>query len=107
MSPVWSALLVTGAVGIGTYLSRAIFIVTLADRDLPPLFREALRFVAPAVMAALVVSLLYGGSDGTSQVGWVELSALGVGGLVGWRTHSLPWVLVSGMSTLWLLRWIS
>lgn len=101
----WQALVATAVVGLGTYMSRAIFIVTLADRELPPVLRQALRFVAPAVMASLVVSLLYSSTD--TGVGWVELSALAAGSLVGWRTRSLPWVLVVGMVTLWTLRWVS
>lgn len=106
MSLWWLAFIATVVVGVGTYFLRSIFIVTLADRPVPPAMRQALRFVAPAVMAALVVSLLYGG-EGGGGVGAVELISLGVGGLVGWRTRSLVWVLVAGMSSLWLLRWLT
>lgn len=95
------ALVATVAVGIGTYAMRSSFIHALAGRDLPPAVREALRYVAPSVMAALVVSLGFGGSAG---VGWAEIAALSVGGVVGWRTRSLPLVLVAGMATLWALR---
>jgi branched-subunit amino acid transport protein len=52
-------------------------------------------------MAALVVSLGVGGS---AEVGIPEVSALVVGGVVGWRARSLPSVLVAGMVTLWVLR---
>lgn len=103
----WLAFIATVLVGVGTYLLRSIFIVSsLADRPVPPAIRQALRFVAPAVMAALVVSLLYG-DEGGGSVGAVELISLAVGGLVGWRTRSLVWVLVAGMSSLWLLRWLT
>ncbi len=101
----WLALIATALVGVGSYLLRSIFILSLADRSVPPAIRQALRFVAPAVMAALVVSLLYG-EEGGGTVGPVELVSLAVGGLVGWRTRSLVWVLVAGMSSLWLLRWL-
>lgn len=101
MTLFWVGLIATVVVGIGTYLMRSSFILALADRDFPPVVREALRYVAPSVMAALVISLALGGS---ASAGWVEVAALLVGGLVGWRTRSLPWVLVAGMVTLWLLR---
>lgn len=101
MSMFWIGAIATVVVGIGTYLMRSVFVLSLADRPFPPAVRQALRFVAPAVMAALVVSLGLGGSE---PAGWVELVALAVSGLVGWRTKSLPWVLVAGMGTLWLLR---
>lgn len=106
MTMLWVALIATTLVGVGTYFLRSIFIVTLADRPVPSTVRQALRFVAPAVMAALVVSLLYG-NEGGGTVGTVELISLAIGGLVGWRTRSLVWVLVAGMSSLWLLRWLT
>lgn len=105
MTIFWVALIATAVVGIGTYLIRASFIVALADMDLPPAIRAALGYVAPAVLAALVVSLLLGGED--TSVGWQELVALAAGGVVGWKTRSLPWVLAAGMATLWLLQWIA
>lgn len=101
MSMFWVGLGATVVVGIGTYLMRSSFILALADRDIPPRVREALRFVAPSVMAALVVSLALGGSE---PAGWIEVTALLLGGAVGWRTRSLPWVLIAGMAALWLLR---
>ncbi len=106
MTIFWIALIATVVVGVGTYLTRASFIVALADRELPARLRAALGYVAPAVLAALVVSLLLGGEEGVS-VGWEPIAALAVGGLVGWRTRSLPWVLVAGMGTLWALQWVT
>lgn len=104
MTVFWVASIATLVVGIGTYLARASFIVSVADRQFPERLRTALGFVAPAVMASLVVALTV--DDQPGQTLWVEFSALAVGGLVGWRTRSLIWVLVAGMATLWALRWI-
>lgn len=101
MTVFWIGLIATVVIGIGTYVMRSSFILALADRDFPPVVREGLGYVAPSVMAALVVSLAL---DGSSPAGWIEMAALVMGGLVGWRTRSLPWVLVAGMATLWLLR---
>lgn len=102
MTIFWVGLIATVVVGVGTYLTRASFILVLADRDLPSEIRTALQFVAPAVLASLVVSLLLDGEGG--PVGWTEIAALAVGAAVGWKTRSLAWVLVSGMGTLWILR---
>ncbi|MFP3915594.1 MAG: AzlD domain-containing protein [Actinomycetota bacterium] len=101
MTLFWIGLIATVVVGIGTYLMRSVFILALADRHFPPVVREALGYVAPSVMAALVVSLAL---DGSSPAGWIEIVSLLVGGVVGWRTRSLPWVLAAGMGTLWILR---
>jgi branched-subunit amino acid transport protein len=105
VSLAWAALVATVLVGVGTYLTRASFILALADRDLPRRLRTALSFVAPAVMAALVVSLTVPAEAGEPL--WVEGTALVVGGVAGWVTRSLIWVLVAGMATLWLLRWMT
>lgn len=104
MSLFWVALIATAAVGAGTYLTRASFILLLARREIPLNVRGALDYVGPAVLAALVISLFLGAAE---PAGWIEWTALATGGVVGWKTRSLPWVLVAGMVTLWLLRWLT
>jgi branched-subunit amino acid transport protein len=44
--------------GIGTYAARAVFIVAVGDRELPPVVERGLLYVGPAVLAALAASLL-------------------------------------------------
>ena len=44
--------------GIGSYIMRAFFIFALARYQFPPIMLQALEYVAPTVMAALVISLL-------------------------------------------------
>jgi branched-subunit amino acid transport protein len=95
------ALAATVLVGAGTYLIRASFILAFARREIPLHVRAALGYVAPAVLAALVASLLAGAPE---PIGWAEVAALAVAGAVGSRTRSLPAVLVAGMTTLWLSR---
>ena len=87
-------------VGIGTYACRAIFIIALADREIPPKVLMALDFVAPAVLSALVVALLID-SDGKVQLGAAEASAFAVGALVAYKTRSHIWTLVIGLAVYW------
>ena len=54
MTAFWVILLA----GIGTYAARAVFIVAVGDRTLPPLIERGLLYVGPAVLAALTASLL-------------------------------------------------
>ena len=54
MTALWVILLA----GIGTYAARALFIVGVGDRTLPPLVERGLLYVGPAVLAALTASLL-------------------------------------------------
>ncbi len=99
-------LLVVLGVGFGTYLTRASFIVALADRELPPAALRALSQVGPAVLAALVASILVG-DDGVGQLlPSPETLALVAAGAVAWRTHSVVACLAVGMSTLWVLSWV-
>ena len=75
---ILTAILVTG---LGTYFSRAVFILAFANRRLPPTLVRALEYVAPSVLGALVMTLLLG-PDGTTKVGTAELVALLVAALV-------------------------
>jgi len=91
------------AVGLGTYVFRALFIVSLAKRRIPEQVLLALHFVAPAVMAALIVALLTD-SDGHVAIGIPELSAFAIGGVVAYRTKSHIWTLLAGMVVYWVVR---
>ncbi|MEM9384898.1 MAG: AzlD domain-containing protein [Pseudomonadota bacterium] len=93
------AIVVTGA---GTYLMRALFILLLAEREFPALAQRVLGYVAPAVMAALVVSMLV--RDGEAQiVGWPALVGLATTVAVASFTRSHVVTLVAAMATYWVL----
>lgn len=96
-------LVAIAAVGLGTYVFRALFIVSLAKRRIPDQVLLALQFVAPAVMAALIVALLTD-SDGHVAIGIPELSGFAVGGAVAYRTKNHIWTLLSGMAVYWAVR---
>lgn len=90
-------------VGIGTYLSRSIFILALARRRIPENVLVVLQFVAPAVLGALVVALLID-SDGSVAIGIPEISALALGGLVTYKTRNHILTLIVGMTVFWVVR---
>jgi branched-subunit amino acid transport protein len=96
-----TALLSILAVGLGTYLSRAIMILSLADRKLPDGVVVALRFVAPAVLSALVVALLID-AEGQVAIGVPELSAFLLAGGVAYKTKNHVYTLIVGMTVYWL-----
>jgi branched-subunit amino acid transport protein len=87
--------------GIGTYLTRAVFIVALGERTIPRPVEQALEYVGPAVLAALVVTLMID-ETGTFALGVPEVAALVVGGLMAWRVRSLLAVVAAGMAAFWL-----
>lgn len=101
---VWLVLI---ACGVVTYLTRASFIALGERATLPPQVERALKYVAPAAFAAIMIPLVLGG-DGF--VGFSEdvpriLAALS-GALVIIKWQSLTYSLVVGMCSLWLLQWI-
>lgn len=96
------AIAAVATVAVATYLSRAGLILFLADRTLPAPVQRGLRHVAPAVLAALVVSLTAGG-EGIDGVEGVELAALAVGAVTTAATKKLSWGLAAGMVVLWVL----
>ena len=54
--------------GVGSYAMRAVFILLLADRTFPPWALQALEYVAPSVMGALVVTMLLSPEAGPCPV---------------------------------------
>lgn len=99
---LWSGLLIVGAVGFMTYAMRAVVIVAMAKRPIPPAVEVALRSVGPAVLAALAINLAAGGEGGPS-LEVAEGAALVVAGAVAWWRKNLIACLVAGMATLWVV----
>ena len=92
-------------VGLITYASRAGLILFLADRPLPANVTRALRYVGPAVLAALTVNLIAGG-EGVEGIEMEEIAALTTSIVVAAWRRNLVAALVAGMGVLWLLLWL-
>ena len=90
--------LVIGGRALVTFLIR-YGMFAAADRFVfPPWFAEVLRFVPPAVLAAIILpSVLISGP---------HLAGAAAALLVGLKTRSLLPVIVTGMAVFWLLRWL-
>ncbi len=98
-----TALVAIAIVGAGTYMSRAVFILALANKRIPDPVLVALQFVAPAVLSALVVALLID-ENGSVAIGVPELAAFAMGALVAHRTRNHIFTLVAGMGVFWIVR---
>lgn len=101
MSP-W---LIIVMVGLGTYLTRLSFVAIFADSGVPQWLEAPLRYVAPAVIAAIVLPRLVapeGSVDLTlDNLRWIAgLAAIGV----AFKTRSLTLTIVIGMVALWILQ---
>jgi branched-subunit amino acid transport protein len=94
-----TTVLVLFAVAAGTWALRVAF-VTIVDVDtLPSLAREALDYVGPAVLAALIVTTLAHGEGHTGlRPSPPEIAGLVAAALVALRTGSLLWPLAAAMA---------
>lgn len=97
-----TTLIATIVVGIGTYMARSVFILALAKRRIPDPVLLSLQFVAPAVLAALIVALLTG-DDGNVDIGIPEIAAFIAGGAVAYKTRNHILTLVVGMTVFWVM----
>ena len=100
-----TVLLTIFCVGLVGYGMRAIFIVSLAKHSFPPLALRLLEYVAPAVMGALVMTMLTG-PEGALVVGMPELSGLILAAVVVARTRNVLAGLLAAMGIFWLLRYL-
>ena len=98
----WAAVLIVAAVGVMTYSMRAVAIVALANRTIPPWAERGLRYVGPAVLAALAINLAAGGEGGPSMDVAEALALLVAGGVAWWKKNVLV-SLAAGMLTLWVV----
>jgi branched-subunit amino acid transport protein len=104
MSP-W---LVIGLIGVGTYLTRLSFIGIIGERQIPGWCLPPLRFVAPAVLAAIVAPAVVFTDHGfdLSPAGNPRLLAAVIAAIITWRLKNVVWAIVVGMGALWLLQWL-
>jgi branched-subunit amino acid transport protein len=102
VSEAWSAVLLVGA---GTAVLKAVGPVGVAGRRLPQRVDDLLEMVAPAILAALVVTETFG--DGRSLVADARLAGV-VAGVVAILFRAPLWVVVVvGAAATALVRLVS
>ncbi len=102
---IWVAILV---IGVATYGFRLSFIHLFGRIDeVPPRVTRVLRYVPPAVLAALVVPDLLTVRPGVVATLADERLIAGIAaGIVAWRTENVFATIAVGMVTLWLFRFV-
>lgn len=107
MSTATTWLIIIG-LAAGTYLLRLSFIQAWQWIDVPPALARALRYVPPAVFAALVLpALTVSGGVIDVSPGNERLVAGVLAAAVAWYTRSVILTLCAGMGALWLLQAVS
>lgn len=97
-----SNLLIFVGMALVTYFTRYTLIAVFGHSAPAPLLSRWLRYVPPAVLAALVVPATLA-PHGRVVVGLPAWSVI-AGAIVAWRTRSVLWTILSGMITFWLLQ---
>ena len=100
MTAAWIVVLVVGA---GTVLFKAAGPVFLGSRELPPRALALVEVLAPAMLAALVVTQAVGG-DRELVVDGARLAGLAVAGVAVWRRAPLVVVMAVAAATAALIR---
>lgn len=100
----WGVIVIAG---IGTYFLRGVFVWLHGRWTVPPAVERGLRYVPPAVLAALVAPEVIA-PDGSIAIAppAPELLAATVAALVAWRTRSIAATLAVGLPALWVFQWL-
>lgn len=100
-------LLVVGMAAV-TFLVRYPIMALVGRIPLPKRVFDALRYVPPAVLAAIIVPevVMPGGQPVFISLENARLVAAIVTGLVAWRTKNLLLTIVLGMLALWGWGWL-
>jgi len=93
-------------IGLGSYLARLSFVALVGTSEIPEWARTPLRYVAPAVLAALVAPavMMVDGTISLAPATNPRFLAAVVAGLVAWRFRDVIAVIVTGMGTLWIIE---
>ena len=96
------------AIGVLTYAIRLSFIYLFGRIDeVPTAVRRLLRYVPPAVLAALVLPDLITLRPSVAATLLDErLIAGALAGAVAWRTENVFATIATGMGALWLFRFV-
>lgn len=97
------ALTLFAVAGLGTYLLRASLVVLLGRVTVAPAVERSLRYIAPAVLAAIVAPALLLDADGGLQVVDLRVLAGVAAGLAAWRWRTIPATLAAGLGVYWVL----
>ena len=100
----WEILLVAGMTAV-TFGVRYPVLALVSRMELPRPVVDALRFIPPAVLAAIIAPAVFmpGGALDLSP-GNAYLIAGVAAALIAWRTRNLLLTIVLGMAVFWLWR---
>lgn len=103
----WATILTIVGAGVVTLAIRVSFQILPATWVVPSWFTRALKYVAVAVLPALVLpDVLFRDVPPSELVNASRLIAAAVAMLVAWKTRHIFITVVAGMAVLWGLRFL-
>jgi branched chain amino acid efflux pump len=97
-----NAWLVIGAIALGSYALRAVMLVLVTVKPLPPQAQESMGLVGPAAVGALLATLVLVHAGGVGAPSVAVLVALAAAFAVTRRTGKLLHAVAVGFPVLWL-----
>lgn len=104
---IWLIILLAGA---GTFAIRLSMLAFVRPSALPAVLREAVRFVSPAVLAAIILpAILYPNADEDLRISPdnERIVAALIAALVAWWARNVWLTIGLGMAALWTLKALS
>lgn len=92
-------------IGLLTFAIRLSFIALLERFEMPRNFRRALRFVPIAVLSAILLpELTFSNNNLLISPTNPRLLAGIIASFVAYKTKSVIWTIITGMTVFWILR---
>lgn len=91
--------------GTATFAMRFVFIALFKRIGVPPILERGLRYIPPAVLAAITFPALIAPGHVLDPINPFLPAAL-IGGVAAWRTKSIGAAITVGLPALWIINWI-
>lgn len=101
------SLVLFAVAGLGTYMLRASLVVLLGRVTVAARLERSFRYIAPAVLAAIVAPALLLGEAGTPDVVDVRVLAGVAAVLAAWRWRTIPATLAAGLGVYWAVALVA
>lgn len=106
MLSAWTVWIVIIGLGLGTYLIRFSFLGLIGGRELPEWFLRHLRYVAVAVMPALITPLVIWPEATQGELDPARLIAALAAFVIGIRFSSVIGAILAGMISLYGVQYL-
>ena len=102
---IWIVIILTG---LGTFLLRLSFINLYGKIKMHTLLKKSLRFIPPAVFAALVLPALLYNSDSVINISLHNYRLLAgiIAAFLAWKLKNVLLTTFVGLGALWVFQWI-